>query len=308
LQIREEAAKDYGIYLPPHQYTFGPLRTNGPPKHGQRMDDVFSPFSYGPFPLGTGPGAINDVNAYTGQRRNITNMSMNHSIVPNSQPNNNYNHTGNYQFSAQPKREQSNARQQHQQQQQQQPIMANNVAVVANNGGREVAPRFLKLQQSLQQQQHLQQQQQPQPMTNQMIPTTPPHVVALNPLASLANHHHSRSLDGSGISLRPAQNSMVSKPNIPLNKISTTNSTLILNNSANIVKSLEPKILIESNKGNKIVQNFNDMTNATKNVTNHSNKDVILKKTEDALNEFLTENQNIDDVIIKFKEMKIPKK
>jgi hypothetical protein len=308
LQIREEAAKDYGIYLPPHQYTFGPLRTNGPPKHGQRMDDVFSPFSYGPFPLGTGPGAINDVNAFTGQRRNITNMSMNHSIVPNSQPNNNYNHnhTGNYQFSPQAKREQSNTRQQ-QQQQQQQPIMANNVAVVANNGGREVAPRFLKLQQSLQQQQHLQQQQQSQPMTNQMMSTTQPHVVALNPLASLANHH-SRSLDGSGISLRPAQNSMVLKPNIPLNKLSTTNSTLILNNSANIVKSLEPKILIESNKGNKIVPNFNDMTNTTKNVTNHSNKDVILKKTEDALNEFLTENQNIDDVIIKFKEMKIPKK
>ncbi|CAG2183192.1 unnamed protein product, partial [Oppiella nova] len=97
---------------------------------------------------------------------------------------------------------------------------------------------------------------------------------------------------------------MVSKPNIPLTKPSMANSALnFQNNNTNNAKHFDRNIMNE----NKTVDNINEKTIINTNVTNQSNKESLLKKTEDALKEILSENQNIEDVIIKFKEMKIPK-
>ena len=88
-----------------------------------------------------------------------------------------------------------------------------------------------------------------------------------------------------------------------------TNSTLnIQNNNRNNSKPFEQNIITETNKPNKTVKNINESNKMNKNVSNQSNIETILTKTEDTLKEFVSEKQNIDYVINKFKEMKIPKK
>ena len=251
------------------------------------MDDVFSTFTFGPgqLPLGTGPGAItyND-NAFLASRRNIGNL---HPHLIQSPPNNMGHFNNAYQFGQQNKREQR-----HQQNNQ----MSNQVqtpAQTAASGTRELPPRFLK--QLQQQQQQLQQQ----------TPSVPNSVQNPAPvqLTSLTNHH---SIDGSGISLRPAQNSIVVKPNIPLSKTSLNANNA---NSSNVSKNFESPSVFKGNKTNKNVPVIQtEVTNNTKNTTNQTNKEVIIEKAESALNEFISENKNIDDVIAKLKELKIPKK
>ncbi|CAG2109861.1 unnamed protein product, partial [Medioppia subpectinata] len=265
---KQSSNKDYGVYLPPHQYTFGPLSSRVL-KPGQREEDFLMPqmaynaYSLG-LQLGTGPGAIND--AY---HHNVSHLGRRNQ-------NNNYNN----QYQNHAKRDQMNARQQ----QQQQPTNASPPTVNNSTGGRELPPRFQKLQQPA------------VAITNTSINANQiqPQSAPLKPLASMAAQSH--GFDSSGISLRPAINSMVSKPNIPLTKQSSTNINNIKNNNANNIM----------NEFSKTVETIIEKPNINKNA-NQSNKEAILKKTEDTLQEFLSENQNIDDVIIKFKEMKIPK-
>ncbi|XP_054153413.1 eukaryotic translation initiation factor 4 gamma 2-like [Oppia nitens] len=286
VQIREEAAKDYGVYMPPHQYTFGPLRPGIQSKGGHV--DVIMPYG---LHLGTGPGAINDVYNHNpqimGRRNPTTNLVYN-------------NYTG-YQKIQNNKRDINNTRQQqqqHQQQQQQQQQqhqiqqMANN-SIVNTTGNRELPPRFQKLHQN----------QQPIVGTNTNNANNTnqlqPQVLAV-PMKPL--NQSTYGFDSGGISLRPAINSIVSKPNIPMTKQLITNSNLNNENNNINVKSLEPNSDL-----NKTIDNNINETKTNNIITNKSNKEVILKKTEETLKEFLTQNDNIDEIVMKFKEMKIPK-
>ena len=274
LQIREEAAKDYGVYLPPHQYTFGPLTHRSGVAHSKsgRMDEMFSQSPL--MQLGTGPGAINDFHnpGFTNRR----NQAGGHH---------------NFVYPFQVKREQSNR------QGLQIPISNSQSANSGggSGGGRELPPRFQKLHQ---------QQQQPVVANSVNVNQVVVSDTSAKPLASLAN----QNFDTSGISLRPAMNSMVSNPNIPLNQLSMTNTTLnIKNNNINNSKTLENNIISDNNKQIRTIKNINESIKGQV-VTNQSNIEAILAKTQEAVDEFLSVDQNIDEIVIKFKEMKIPKK
>ena len=250
------------------------------------MDEMFVQMPNAFMHLGTGPGAINDFhnhsNGYNSRRNQMT----------NNQNNSSHNYQS-YQFQHQSRRE-PNARPV-----QSSPQPSNNANTSANSttGARELPPRFQR------QQQHQQQQQSAPAVTNavnvnQVTATDP----TVKPLTSLANN-----FDSNDISLRPAVNSILSKPVIPLTRNSMTNSTNIQNNNImNNSKPFEQNIITED-KPNKTVKNINE-SNKTTNNSNQSNKEAILKKTEDTLQELLSDKQNIDYIINKFKEMKIPKK
>jgi len=300
IQIREEAAKDYGVYFPPHQYAFGPLRgpqlgPGVPMKPNLRPFDDFLNPSFPQFgsTLGTGPGVIAPDTALfpVPQRRGIP-------ITPHNQPQQNNHLAYNHQLVSQQKRD--NGRQQPNMPKAPSPPII--PAAQAGAGGRELPPRFLK--KVMQQQQQQQQMQQPPASAPVVAPVPAPiQLMPQNPLASLANH----TLEG-GISLRPAQNSMMLKPNIPQPKSAQQSAMNIYSNTNMGKPPMDAPLLIKTNKSNKNESiNSNDAAINTKNMAQQSNKNIILEKMEDALNDFVSENQNIDDVIQKFKDLNIPK-
>lgn len=276
MQIREEAAKDYGIFLPPPQYTFGPLRSqlSGPMKP-LGMDD-FASFHYGgALHLGTGPGIINDPHGqnFSLQRRG---MGM---IQRDQMPPGSLHHQSGYHFGSQQKPDMKATNQLTHGQQQ-----------VSSS---HMAPRFRR---KIQEQQKIQ----------NLPPNMPPGNPAQQNIQSAGQTQHPLSYlvnfqdkDGS-VSLRPAQNSIMLK--VPLAKQNTiTNPSKIPNEGS--------KDLLKANKINKVASPvINDVANAPVKNSNQTNKDEILQNTEEALNEFIAENKNIDDVVGKFKNLKIPKK
>ena len=131
-------------------------------------------------------------------------------------------------------------------------------------------------------------------------------ILTNKPLLPSSNHFN--AMDGNDISLRPAQNSIVLKPHLGMNKNKVT-----MNQMANINSNSKPvdnqNCLTTSIGSNKSNNKINDVSTNMKNVTStQTSKETIIKTTEEVLEEFISDKANIDDVTKRISELKIPKK
>lgn len=321
-----------------------------PLKPGQRvLDDMYStgftPFGLGTT-LGTGPGVIapetgstaghftappnrraaNPHSPHThsqmphqhsGASPQIQNAGVNHQTFNSNQA---YQYRGSLSQEKRKEKEQQRERsengknysqnnynlQQNQQNQQQ-------AALAAQATGRELPPRFRK---QLQQQHTVNQPSLANVSATSTVSLTPPlnspvlapiGIQQLNkPQLQKSNHFH----ETGEISLRPAQNSMVSKHNMGYNKHGVTPPpTDILNPP--MKHPIEPVFIKPTpilSKSNKSATNSDTVPNAKNNSATRNSKDIILEKVESALNEFVQENKNFDDIIKQMSDLKIPKK
>ncbi|RWS28453.1 eukaryotic translation initiation factor 4 gamma 2-like protein, partial [Leptotrombidium deliense] len=347
-QIREEAAKDFGIMmpypnaiLPGYGYNYGMnshlskgLRTQQFNQHsvvgpgaipGQRvLDDYYAtPLpSYGPSSALGGPAVNTDSmrNQYSQASRRLnlgTQLSLQQPSPASSPPqmvtNNHIGQvTGHQNYSlyrgshnSQEKRrdrEKLDRERDSVRQQQNNACVQQQVTQAQSGSIRELPPRFQKKAMQQQVQQSTNSQQKPvqaqSPPMNTNVPIQQIH--ASKPVIHLQNFG---SFDGNEISLRPAQNSML-KPNLSYGKQASHNTNA--NNSS--IKNVDSQIYNKANAANKAVKNCLESQSNTRNVScNQSNKEIIMKQTDDALNQFLSDKSNIDDIIAKMRDLKIPK-
>ncbi|RWS03662.1 eukaryotic translation initiation factor 4 gamma 2-like protein, partial [Dinothrombium tinctorium] len=171
-------------------------------------------------------------------------------------------------------------------------------------GGRELPPRFQK---------KAMHQQVQQTVTQKPVQVTTPPLSAPIPGQSL---HSSKpvialqnfaALDEKDISLRPAQNSMLTT-NVGFGK-PLGGSHNVVNAINSNMKSGESQhqIYIKSNAINKSNKNCEVQSNVRNANSNQSNKEEIMKRTEESLNQFLSDKANIDKIMEKMKDLNIPK-
>ncbi|XP_053208064.1 eukaryotic translation initiation factor 4 gamma 2-like [Panonychus citri] len=226
-------------------------------------------------------------------------------------------------------------------------VSANANSRVNESVNKDLPPRFqrMALQQQTphtpikQQQQQQQQQQQPQqPIQIQQPQIAPslqrpmqgpiggiqPNTINQNPVGDgnvirqpqLTNKpivpvttNHFNSLDGNEISLRPAQNSIMHKHNVVLNKSKANMSPQLINvnPSLNIMDNqlasyqLPIGITNKSHKGNSEHQ-----ANLKNKSANQNNKEMILKKAEEILVNFLSTSE-IESSVSDIQNLKVPK-
>ncbi|XP_076335649.1 N-acetyltransferase 1 isoform X1 [Tachypleus tridentatus] len=287
-QIREEAAKDYGVYTPNSCVIGGRnMQVPTPPlvmgvKGRGGMDDVFGPLPLGVGNLGTGPGVIpaDGFHSYSGNMGRPNRANMNNSagflgVVGSSPPFFGQNRANQPPQNRDRDQDLFPAFQQRQQNQNQTPG-----GFSGSGSNRELPPRFLK--KALQQQ------------------------------------------PGSAdeISLRPAQNSMVLKPKAsPTNNLmkgqSRSSSAPQPGNgpSSPLVRELSPNSgLVQKpittnplhpKEGPIVIK----QTFQEKNKTNKQGpgKEEVLKKSDQMISE-LFKHQNTEEASIAFKDIKVPKK
>lgn len=279
-QVREEAARDYGVYIPPPAFSSRnmPVPSSGMLAGKMRggMDDVFSHLPIG-VALGTGPGVIPTENfpAYSSNmgRPNRSGGLSNTGFLTTGGTGSFYGQNRNKQI---PNRDRDlfpNYQQQRQTQNQNQHIhgFSGGPAIT-----RDVPPRFLK--KALQQQ--------------------------------------TGNLDE--ISLRPAQNSILlkSKPmagsfakpvisSIPLVSSGTGTDNAVIRDfsSGAIIPNVIPNSL---QKETQVVvkQSTQDKNKANK---QGPSKEEVMKKAENFLSDYLN-HQNADNAVNAYKDMKVPKK
>lgn len=278
-QVREEAARDYGVYLPGHNLTG---RNMSVPSSGvlgigklrSGMDDVFSPVPIGVGSLGTGPGVISTDTfpAYSSNMGRPSRGSLNNSgFLSGGSSQQFFNANRNKQFIA---RDRDHDLFPAYQQQRQQNQNQNALGFSGSTSARDLPPRFLK-------------------KTLQTQTSSPEE-----------------------ISLRPAQNSIVLKSKqstAPFNKSSTsstvspgsgTNNSVLRENSPMIIQNALPNSILQKEAPVIVKQITQDKNKANKQMPT---KEEVMKKMDEFLEEFM-KSQNVDAAVKSFKEAKVPKK
>lgn len=120
--------------------------------------------------------------------------------------------------------------------------------------------------------------------------------------------NHFSSSDRNEISLRPAENSIMHKHNLALNKSKTQtvkNSIMISTNSN--IKAVDPHFpSYQSQNAGKLTKS-NDLQTNIRN-KNQTNKASILKTSGEAVEDFISGKSDIDEIIERINELEIPKK
>lgn len=120
--------------------------------------------------------------------------------------------------------------------------------------------------------------------------------------------NHFTSSNRNEISLRPAENSIMHKHNLALNKNKTEtvkNMTMISTNSN--IKAVDPHYLSYHTQNSGKIIKANEIQTNLRN-KNQTNKGNILKSSGDALEDYISGKSDTDDVIRKISELEIPKK
>ncbi|XP_015782406.1 LOW QUALITY PROTEIN: eukaryotic translation initiation factor 4 gamma 2-like [Tetranychus urticae] len=127
------------------------------------------------------------------------------------------------------------------------------------------------------------------------------------PVVPATNHFN--TLDGNEISLRPAQNSIMHKHNVVLNKSKTNMSSQLINvnSSMKIMDNQLASYHVPIGVTNKSHKGNNEHQANLKNKSSiQNNKETVLKKSEEILSNFLS-SSDMDTAVSDIQNLKIPK-